>query len=202
MIRVKPATMSDVQAYFSEELKAVIGRHQISARDASVQYLASLLLRHIESKHFFTHGADGKPAENLLSELYIQFTHATGEERRLVLQRLGDICLMMSGFFAENVHSKIVDIDYYFGMGGSAYAHLSEMATLEESRAMYGELSCKFKPFSNVLGELSERSGLQSNKDVLRMYERWVATGSKHLRTLLNEQGIAVPTKLDLKIKH
>jgi hypothetical protein len=202
MDRVKTVTLLEVNQYFSDELKVVMEKHSIVAQETSLQYLASLLSRHLESKNFFHEGPDGKLSDYFLGELYGQYLKASGEEQKLLLQRLGDVCLLLSGFFAESIQRKVVDIGYYFGMGGSAYAQLSELVHTEVPRAMYSELADKFEPFSNVLGEMSERSGLQSNKDVLRLYERWTHTGSDRLKNLLQEQGIAIPLHGTLKLKH
>ena len=76
------------------------------------------------------------------------------------------------------------------GMGGTAYGVLSEMENNRTNKIVYEELSGKSQPFSNVLGEMSERSGVQSNKDILRLYERWMATGSDRLRKILSDHGI------------
>jgi hypothetical protein len=200
MDRVKPATVSDVRDYFALELKTVMEKHKLSARDTSVLYLATLLSRNIESERFFCMGPDGKPADTLLTDLYIQYLQAKTEEQKIILQRLGDICLMISGYFAESVRKKVVDLGFYFGMGGSAYRSLSTLVEENEPRETFDELSVKFESFSNVLGEMSERSGIQSNKDVLRLYERWITTGSDRLKNILTEKGIATPFKTNLKV--
>ncbi|NBX69110.1 MAG: hypothetical protein EBR01_09145 [Proteobacteria bacterium] len=199
MDRVKPATVTDLQNYFTLELKSVLDKHKVPARDASVIYLASLLSRHIESEKFFGVGPDGKLADTLLTDLYAQYLKAQTEEKKIILRRLGDICLMISGYFAESIRGKIVDLGYYFGMGGTAYSNLAHLVIEAEPKETFDELSAKFESFSNVLGEMSERSGLQSNKDVLRLYERWIVTGSDRLRSLLTDKGIPVPVKTSLK---
>jgi hypothetical protein len=120
------------------------------------------------------------------------------EAKKLTLRRLGDICLLISGFFADSLKRKLVDLDYYLGMGGSAYWKLSN---LSDAGTLYRELAMKFKPFSDVLGEMSERSGLNSNSDLLRIYEKWLLTGSDRLKILLSEHGIA-PVPIQIKTKH
>ncbi len=200
MERVKPATVTDLMDYFTLELKSVMELHRLSAREGSILYLASLLSKNIETERFFGVGADGKPSDTLLTELYIQYLQAREEEKRIILQRLGDLCLMISGYFAESIRKKIVDIGFYFGMGGSAYYALSSMVQERESKQTFDELSTKFQCFSNVLGEMSERSGLQSNKDVLKLYERWIETGSDRLKNLLDEKGIKTPFKINMKV--
>ena len=44
--------------------------------------------------------------------------------------------------------------------------------------------------FVDVLGEVSERTSLSSNSDVLRLYERWLRTRSRRSGDLLAARGI------------
>lgn len=198
----KTSSLTDARTYFEGELKTVLGKHQVDARNESVDYLVRLLLRYMESKNFFAQNQDGKLEDNFLVDLYAEYLKGDIPQKKATLQRLGDICLMMSGFFAESLSRKLVDLDYYFGMGGTAYGQLSLLQETPTNKTLYTELSVKFQPFSNVLGEMSERSGLQSNKDLLRLYERWVSTGSERLRNLLSEHGINTPLTVVTKNKH
>lgn len=198
----KTSPLTDARTYFEGELRTVMEKHQVDARVESVDYLVHLLIHYMESKNFFAQSQDGKLEDNFLVNLYGEYLKGDVIRKKQTLQRLGDICLMMSGFFAESLSRKLVDLEYYFGMGGTAYGQLSLMQETRTSKTLYGELSAKFQPFSNVLGEMSERSGLQSNKDLLRLYERWVSTGSERLRNLLSEHGIQTPHANVNKIKH
>lgn len=202
MERMKPDSLSGVQEFFLTELKAVLSKHKLEATPYSVNYLADLMVRFIDTRNFFVQGADGKLQDNLLTDLYAESMQADLEARKAALRRMGDIALMVSGYFSESLNRKIVDVDYYFGMGGSAYHNLAQMQITSAMRQVFSELSVKFRPFSDVLGEMSERSGLQSNKDVLRLYERWVQTGNDRLKTILTDQGISIPIKVDTKTRH
>jgi hypothetical protein len=44
-----------------------------------------------------------------------------------------------------------------------------------------------------VLSDISDRSR-SSNRDVLRLYERWMRTGSQRDRMLLGNMGLTAPT--------
>lgn len=199
---VRPKAVLEAHTFFAEELRTVMEKHQLSAEGPSFSYLVDLLVRSIESEKFFVKRPDGRLDNNFLVEIYTESLAADLTVRKMALQRMGDICLVISGFFAESLHRKLIDIGYYFGMGGTAYKQLAHLQMNSSMRSVYGELSDKFRPFSNVLNEMSERSGLQSNKDLLRLYERWLTTGSERLKTLLNEHGIATPIVVDTKIKH
>lgn len=190
MDRLKPATVADAREFFAAELRLTMSNHGVSAHPSSFEYLVELLVKCISSDHFFKINPSGQYEDTLLFDLYVQYTQSPKEQQMAILQRIGDLCLVVSGYFGESLQSKLVDIDYYFGMGGTAYQTLSELEKNKQNKGVYQELSGKFQPFSNILGEMSERSGLQSNKDILRLYERWMATGSDRLRKILSELGI------------
>ncbi|NBX93453.1 MAG: hypothetical protein EB078_00515 [Proteobacteria bacterium] len=190
MDRLKPATVADARDFFAMELRTVMGHHGVSATPPSFDYLVGLLVKTISSDNFFKTNEAGHYEETLVFDLYIEYTQAPLEQKAVILQRIGDLCLLVSGYFSDSLKSKLVDLDYYFGMGGTAYRTLADLQTQNASRAVYAELSGKFQPYSNILGEMSERNGLQSNKDLLRLYERWMVTGSDRLRKILGEYGI------------
>ena len=56
---------------------------------------------------------------------------------------------------------------------------------------MFSELAGRFGEFADVLAEVAETSRLASDASVLRLYERWVQTGSRRAAALLAERGIA-----------
>lgn len=196
------ADMNEARKFFTESIQTVMEKQGISANKDSFEYLVDLLVRYMPSDCFFAKNAEGKIEENVLAFLYADFVRGDMEEKRSSLRRLGDICLLITGFFPDSLNRKLVDIDYYFGMGGNAYLQLSQLQWTEIAQSLYKELGVKIKPFSNVLGEVSEKNGLQSNADLLRLYERWLLTGSGRLKALLSEHGIVAPIALELKTRH
>lgn len=191
-----PVTAKD---FFSSELRSVMEKRRLDANKDSFDYVVELLIRFIDSNTFFAQSADGKPVDNFLVGLYAEYMTGSPEVKRTALRRLGDVCLMVTGFFPDSLNRKIVDVDYYSGMGGAAYGELSRW---QSANPVFQELSVKFRAFSNVLGEISERTGLHSNSDLLRVYERWMHSGSERLKELLAEQGIESPLRLDIKTRH
>lgn len=200
MRATKAPQVTVARDFFRGEIKSLMEKQQVNAQTESVDYLTNLMVRYMDSDRFFVKKAEGKLENNVLADLYGEYLQGNTEKKKLSLQRLGDICLLISGFFADSLKRKIVDVDYYLGMGGSAYWTLSQLH-LSAVAPLYKELSVKFKPFSSVLGEFSERSGLTTNADLLRLYERWLLTGSDRLRGLLSEHGIATAVPIDTKLK-
>jgi hypothetical protein len=201
MDREKIHSVAVARDFFSNELRAVLEKRQIKIQGDAFDYLVTLMVRFMETETFFAKTADGKLEDNYLVKLYAEYVSGSPEVRRQALKRLGDVCLMVTGFFADSLNRKMVDVDYYFGMGGAAYWHLAQYG-LAGPNPMFQELSVKFKTVSNVLSEMSDRSGLQNNSDVLRIYERWLQTKSGHLKEILSEKGIQTPIVLDFKARH
>lgn len=187
------------QEYFATELRTALSHQNISVTPSSFQYLVDLLVRHIDSESFFTKTEDGRLERPVLAKLYEEYVTCGEDRRRHILRRLGDICLMISGFFSDSLKRKVVDLDYYLGVGGSAYLQLSHAEPAQS--IVYRDLSTRFREFSSALGEISERAGLQSNSDLLRLYERWLYTGDERLKNLLSENGIHAPLNIDTKNK-
>jgi hypothetical protein len=110
-------------------------------------------------------------------------------EQRLRLRSLGDFSLFVSGFFSDSFQRKLVDVDYYVSMGEYAYGSLSrhdEDAFCE----VFSELAQKFVGFTDVLADISERTALPRHTDALRLYEKWLRTGSERDGQKLVERGI------------
>ena len=77
-------------------------------------------------------------------------------------------------------------------IGGRAYASLG--AIDHALSPTFAELSAKFGEFVDVLADVSDHTSLAGKQDVLRIYERWVRTGSRRDGDLLVERGV-VPNR-------
>ena len=111
-----------------------------------------------------------------------------GKMNRLGLQQVGDASLFISGFFSDSLRRSLVDVDYYMTLGGHAYESLS--ATGDVRSAIFAELADRFVALVDVLSDVSERTAVGRDSDVLRLYEKWIRTGSPRSGELLAERGI------------
>jgi hypothetical protein len=169
-------------AYFKELVEGALARRRVDACDLTEYYLVNLLCQYIRF--------DSR--ESADTPLALQLGRALdrgGAEQRARLRSLGDFSLFMSGFFSDSFRRSLVDVDYYKSMGEYAYGSLSR--TEDDAFAeVFGELSRKFVGFMDVLSDISERSTLGTSKDVLRLYEKWLRTGSQRDAERLVEHGI------------
>lgn len=184
----------NVREHFRESIHSALSNQKVEAGEDTVYYVVNLLAYYTHADNLFSQTAEGidlKP----LALIYAEAVEAhSREERHAALKRLGDVALLISGLFSSSLNRKVVDVDYYMAMGGSAYAHLSDISRgTVRGRAfcgIFGELSDKFPRFVDVLGEVSEQSGLGSQTDIMRLYEVWLRTGSRRAAERLRKLGI------------
>lgn len=182
-----------LQNYFHDCLHSALHKHKVQADEHTIIYLANLLISFTRSENFFDR-IEGRSPHRSLALYYSDAVNSdTSYERDIALRRLGDVALFICGLFSDSLSRKVVDVDYYVAMGGSAYGHLSESknafsndSTLNE---VFYELSNKFVDFMDVLSGLNENQS-QSNKNLLRTYEIWLRTGSKRAKNILIEHGV------------
>ncbi|OGP14525.1 MAG: hypothetical protein A3I75_00785 [Deltaproteobacteria bacterium RIFCSPLOWO2_02_FULL_50_16] len=185
--------------YFRELVQEALGHQKITASGESEFYLVNLLHDFIDSSHLFQNAPEGKKDEPLALMLAraLQSDH---HQKIQILKHLGDIALYISGFFPESMHRKIINIDYYIQMGGAAYQTVSTLMGNKIFTKLFEELSTKFIPFVDILSEVSEKSLLKSNPNILQLYEVWLSTRSERVRQILEEQGITPHILPGLKI--
>lgn len=183
----------NLQNYFHDCLHNSLCKHNIQATDYTIIYLSNLLNNFSRSENFVDASEGRSPYKPLALHYSDAVNSSTEHERDIALRRLGDLSLFICGLFSDSLKTKAVDVDYFIAMGGSAYGHLSESKSVvindSALNEVFCELSDKFIDFADVLSELNENQG-QSNKDVLRIYEIWLRTGSKRAQKILIESGI------------
>ena len=167
--------------FFRELVESAMQNQRVSAHELTSFYVVNLLAG-------FVHG-DAHAGDQPLGTQFARALQTAGSEQRDGLRTVGDQSLFISGFFADSLNRRLVDVDYYIQLGESAYRSLARQAdrTLSD---VFDELSGKFTTFVDVLGEVSERTSISSNADVLRLYEKWLRTGSRRSGDLLAARGI------------
>lgn len=186
--RVAPA--GDVREFFRELVETVRARQRLDVEVETEIYLVHLLSEFLTSDQLFVTEEDGRVGQEPLAFILKRAVEGPREERARHLKRLGDTALYVSGFFADSLERRLVDVDYYAAMGERAYGTLSGMARVSGAAIVFEELAGKFLKIADVLSEISERTAVTSNTGLLRLYERYVRTGSARLRDLLADKGI------------
>jgi len=170
--------------FFKELVDGALAHQRLAANELTAFYVVRLLANFVERPS----SGDGDHTEPLAVRL-AQALEAGGARQRASLKNIGDVSLFVSGFFSDSLNRKVVDLDYYVGIGGYAYTALSRIEG-DTFSPVFAELAAKFVGFVDVLAEVSERTSCASNADLLRLYEKWLRTGSKRSGQLLVERGV------------
>ena len=171
--------------FFKELVESAMARQHVKAADLTEFYLVNLLCQYVRLDGVERRGEHTQPLALRLAAAI----ETGGSEQRARLRSIGDFSLFMSGFFSDSFKRTAVDVDYYKSMGEYAYGSLSR-SDEDAFAEVFGELSRKFVGFVDVFADISERTTLASATDVLRLYERWLRTGSERDGQRLVERGI------------
>jgi len=170
--------------YFRELVENAMQHQHLAARQLTSYYVVNLLTGFVHLDRSATD--DDEPLGIRLA----QALQAAGIAQRNGLRQVGDLSLFISGFFSDSLNRSLVDIDYYIQLGERAYGSLARQGPADTFGDVFDELSEKFAGFVDVLTEVSERTLLTNNTDLLRLYEKWLRTGSRRSGDLLASRGI------------
>ena len=170
---------SSVEGFFHEVLEQALGQSGIQVSSEAEYYLVGLL---------------GDFAKGRISDepMALRLVGAEDTGKRVqALKEIGDTSLYVSGFFAESISRQLVDVDYYIGMGGAAYAELAQRMCGSSVADVYAELAGRFPAFVDVLGRIRSQVNFAGD-DVLSLYQEWMRTRSDWIEDKLSDMGVLV----------
>ena len=171
-------------ALFKELVDGALAHQGLEAQELTTFYLVQLLAGFLD-RRAESDADDDEP----LAFRFARALERGGFEQRASLKQIGDLSLFVSGFFSDSLNRKLVDVDYYASIGGGAYQALSRF-NADTLSPVFAELGDKFVGFADILSEVSERTSCSSNGELLRLYEKWLKTGSRRAGQLLVERGV------------
>jgi hypothetical protein len=189
--RVLPVV--NLREFFRDALHGALEKRQLAVEDQTEHYVVNLLTLFSRSEELYDATPDGARLKPLVVMLAEALEARSEGDRNRGLQRLGDVSLFIAGFFAQSFARKLIDIDYHIAMGGRAYGALAETMSRGKGRVLghvFAELSTNFQPMVDALNEVSESSYSHSDKDILRLYEVWLKTGSRRCYEILKRLGV------------
>ena len=197
--------VANLREFFHESMQSALRKQKVAVDDHTEHYVVNVLTMFARSEQLYDNTPEGvrlKPLAHMLAEASAA---STPQQRDAALRRLGDVSLFIAGFFAQSFARKLVDVDYHIAMGGRAYGTLAESTrgTLrgQAFSAVFLELAQKFQRLVDVLNEVAETAYTHSDKDILRLYEIWLKTGSPRAYGVLRKLGVA-PVTADARSEH
>jgi hypothetical protein len=186
-------TATDLTEFFRGALRCALADQRVAVEEQTEHYVVNMLTLFARAERMYESASGGRGLKPLVQMFSEALEAATAAERDLALQRLGDISLFMAGLFARGFARRLVDVDYHIAMGGRAYSALARSSGHGRLRALvqvFAELAAKFQPLVDVLGEISDAAYVYTQRDILRLYEIWLKTGSARAHRLLRRLGI------------
>lgn len=130
-------------------------------------YLARLLHRYLNQSDL---------ADRVLATAYLEAMQLQHRQRAVLLQVVGDECLLFAGFFPSQTEKKHVNADYFVQLGRKAYTAVSYTAN-----DLCGMLASHFVLLADILQTIRREPDLLP----LEAYERWEKTGSQRAYKML-----------------
>ncbi|MCI5071688.1 hypothetical protein MRY82_01935 [bacterium] len=182
-----------LEKFFSKRIFSILEQHNLDLDEFIQIYMVSLCLKAVRSENIFSFDSEGEVP--LAFSWGKAIKEASQFKRFKDLVAVGDRSLYVAGFFSDYFNQQLFDIDYYIQMGSLAYEQASDIQTRlnqEKEIKIFSLLAKHFKDLVFIMSELSEDMNMTNNKNLLALYERWLATKNKHLLKRLKEKGIVV----------
>ena len=184
---------SSCRELFLELIAGALDALHAKPSTLAVSYLVDLLDGQTRSPEPAASDCEGT---GTLAEAFLTAQSETGTMRAMRLRNVGDRALFVAGFFGESLETSVVGLDYYGEIGSAAYANLSASLVPRASdgfRALFGELAADFSGFVEVLAEVGGKTRGDQPVDLLRLYQRYVRTGSRRDLAQLLRRGLRPP---------
>lgn len=180
--------------FFTEAVRDGFKQRKLQVSPVVETYLVSVLEFYLDTRNLYEpeFNEAGERQPQTLAEMFLsaQSPYKLSQERVGLLKKLADRTLYISGFFSDSLQRKIVDVDYYISMGESAYAQLAGFSREEANSLIYTTISKRFADCVDVLMFISHSTIPTTDKNILRLYEVYLRTGSGVAKSKLIELGV------------
>jgi hypothetical protein len=186
--------VTNLREFFHDSVQTALRKQRVDVDDHTEHYVVNVLTMFARSEELYESTSEGIRLKPLARMLADAAAASSSQQRDEALRRLGDVSLFVAGFFAQSFARKLIDIDYHIAMGGRAYGTLADnmrgSIRGQAFAAVFLELAQKFQRLVDVLNEVAEMAHAHTDKDILRLYEIWMKTGSPRAFAILQRLGV------------
>ena len=187
--------VTNLREFFHDSVQAALRKQRVDVDDHTEHYVVNILTMFARSEELYDTTPEGVRLKPLAHMLADASEASSAQQRDEALRRLGDVSLFVAGFFAQSFARKLIDIDYHIAMGGRAYGTLADnlrgSIRGQAFAAVFLELAQKFQRLVDVLNDVAEMAHTHTDRDILRLYEIWLKTGSPRAFAILQRLGVA-----------
>jgi hypothetical protein len=146
---------SSLKGHFFECLNELNQRSLCPVPESIIYYSSEVLDKFSLSTDYFE-VSEGKVKHKVLGTKLLEATQLSREEQKLVYKEVGDMSLMVCGYFSESINKKIIDIHYYCQLGKMAYGHLNNVVpTFLDIPSFYSMVATSFESMTNLMSILA-----------------------------------------------
>lgn len=145
-------------------------------------YLVFLLIRYTNKPEV---------VKQIIATEFLKGLDLLSTQRQVILQGVGDKCLLLSGLFPGVSQKRLVKLSYFIKLGQSAYATISS-----DRSDLYSLLATQFVPLMDILQSIRHDSAELLLP--LEAYELWVETGSRAALQSLKHYTDNIPILINL----
>lgn len=169
-------THTTLEGFFADLIKEAIAAERVVLDTDCINYLLNLCREFAKHEALFGRERAGENGTPALVWLYERAQQSDRGSRFQAYRHLGDVSLMVSGFFAPHIERdrSLVGIDYYVQMGASAYDTAASIAKPTGFGKVLSEMAAKFRRLVEVLTRVAEKTTLPVAHDVAALYERFI----------------------------
>ena len=190
-ISLTPGSLTE---YFRDGLSDAASKQKTDLDDQTREYLVQLLTTFSDRGALYTENLDDLMDEPIGVQV-LKAMQAPPSKRFQMMRQVGDYSLYVTGFFADSITRSMNDEKYYIDLGAGAYQNAARSLVRggEDNpfRKLLTDLSGRFVQFVDLLNDVSERC-FNREVDVLRLCDRFSATGSPRVAARLAQMGVAV----------
>ncbi|MBY0516598.1 MAG: hypothetical protein K2P81_06815 [Bacteriovoracaceae bacterium] len=124
MSDLKLVLAKDLKSYFFQNLNELNNKSLCPVPQETIFYSSVVLDRFALSASYFDLN-EGRVREKILGMKLLEAGQLSSEAQKRTYQEVGDMALMICGYFSESVNKKIVDLSYYAQIGKTAYGRLN-----------------------------------------------------------------------------
>lgn len=156
---------SNLKGYFFDGLNSLNKKSLCPVPESVIYYSSDVLDKFALSQDFFE-VSEGKVREKILGMKLLEASQLTREEQRKVYKEVGDMALLVCGYFVESTQKKLVDSQYYAQLGKMAYGHLNSVTpSFLDIPCFYGMIATCFESLTTLMSMLASqsRTGFEHN---------------------------------------
>ncbi len=161
---------TNLKGFFFENLSEINKKSLCPVPESVIYYSSDVLDKFALSQDFFE-TTEGKVREKILGLKLLEATQFSRDEQKKIYKEVGDMSLMVCGYFSESVNKKIVDTQYYAQLGKMAYSHLNNVhPTFLDIPCFYGMVATCFESLTTLMTILAtkDRNGVVDNNLIFK----------------------------------